>query len=40
MHICRGQPTTYDCDFDLGCGNLNFVLDTPSHYALPLYEFD
>ena len=32
----RDKPITEDCDLDLGRGNLNFVLDTPSHYALPL----
>lgn len=26
------------CDLDLGCGNLNFVRDTPSHCALPTCE--
>ena len=28
------QPLTGDCDLDLGRGNLNFVRDTPSHFAL------
>ena len=24
---------TYDCERDLACENLNFVLDTPFHYV-------
>ena len=32
----RDESITYD--LDLGHGNLNFVLDTFSHYALPLCE--
>ena len=29
----RDKPLTFDCDFDLGRGNLNFVRDTPSHFC-------
>ena len=29
---------TLDCDLDLGHGNLNFVHDTPSHFALSFCE--
>ena len=28
----------YDCDLDLGHGNLNFVCATPSQFVLPLCE--
>ena len=28
----------FDCDFDHGCGNLNFVSDTPFHFALSFCE--
>ena len=28
------NPLTFDCELDLGRGNLNFVRDTPSHLAL------
>ena len=31
---------TFDCNLDLGGGNLNFVHDTPSHFALSFCEFD
>ena len=27
-----------DCDLDLGSGNLNFVCDTPSHFAISFCE--
>ena len=27
------KPLTFDCDPDLGRENLNFVQDTPSHFA-------
>ena len=29
---------TFDCDLDLGYGNLNFVCHTPSHFALSFCE--
>ena len=32
------KPLTFDCDLDLGCGNLNFVRDTPFYFALPFCE--
>ena len=28
------KSLTFDCDLDFGRGNLNFVHDTPSHFAL------
>ena len=28
----------FDCDIGLGCGNLNFVKDTPSHLILSFCE--
>ena len=31
---------TFDCDLDLGYGNLNFVRDTPSYFALSFYEVE
>ena len=34
----RDERKTYDCDLDLGCGNLSFVLTTPSHYTLLLCD--
>ena len=33
-----GKPLTFDCDLDLGRGNLYFVRDTPSRFALSFYE--
>ena len=32
------KPLTFDCDLDLGRENLNFVRDTPSHFALSFCE--
>ena len=32
------KQLTFDCDLDLGRGNLNFVRDTPSHFALSFSE--
>ena len=32
------KPMTFNCGFDLVPGNLNFVSDTPSHFALPCCE--
>ena len=32
------KPVTFNRDLDLGCGNLNFVRDTPSHFALLFCE--
>ena len=29
---------TFDCDLDLGHGDLNFVGDTPSHFSLSFCE--
>ena len=34
----RNECITYDYDIDLGHGNVNFVLDTPFHYALLLFN--
>ena len=34
----NNKPLTLDCDLDLGRGNLNFVCDTPSHFALSSCE--
>ena len=31
---------TFGCDLDLGCGNLNFVHDTPSRCGLSFSEID
>ena len=28
------KPLTFDCDLDLGTGNLNFVYNTPSHFVI------
>ena len=36
------RPLTFDCDFDLECGNQCFVHGIPSHDALSfceVYEF-
>ena len=33
-----GKPLTFDCDLDIGRGNLNYVRDTPSHFALSFCE--
>ena len=32
------QPLIFDCDLDLGNRKLNFVHDTPSHFALSFCE--
>ena len=32
------KPLTLDCDLDLGRGNINFVRDTPSYFALSFYK--
>ena len=32
------KPMTFDCDLDLGRGNLNFVRDIPSHFVLSFGE--
>ena len=32
------KPLTLNCDLDLGCGNLNFARDTPSHFVLSFCE--
>ena len=32
------KPLTFNCDLDLGCGNLNFVRDTPSYFAISFCE--
>ena len=32
------KPLTFDCDLDLGHGNINFVCDTTSHFGLPFCE--
>ena len=32
------KSLTFDCDLDLGGGNLNFVQHTPSHFALSFCE--
>ena len=34
----KDKPMTFDCDLDLGHGNINFVCDTPSHFALLFFE--
>ena len=38
VDITRDEPIIYECDLDLGCKNLNFVLHTHSQYALKLCE--
>ena len=32
------RPLSLDCDLDLCHGNLNFVCDIPSHFALSFSE--
>ena len=32
------KPLTFDCDLDLGRGNLSFVRDTPSRFSLSFCE--
>ena len=32
------EPITFNCDLDLDRGSLNFMRDTPSHFALPFCE--
>ena len=32
----RNKPLTFDFEIDLDSGNLNFVHDTPSHFAIIL----
>ena len=32
------KPLTFDCDLDLGHGNINLVRDTPSYFALSFCE--
>ena len=34
----RDKRITYECDLNLGRGNLSFKLDTPSHYDLLLFD--
>ena len=34
------KPLTFDCDLDLGRGNLIFVRDIPSHFSLSFCEID
>ena len=36
--IVSVKHLTFDCDLDLGSGTLNFVGDTPSHYAISFCE--
>ena len=36
--IVRDECITHECDLDPGRGNLGFVLDIPSHYALLLRD--
>ena len=36
--LVNDKPLTFNGDLDLGRGNLNFVRDTPSQFALPLCE--
>ena len=35
-YLLKDEPITYD--LDVRRGNLNFVFNTSSHYALPLCE--
>ena len=32
------KSSTFDCDFDLGNGNINFLRNTPSNFALLFCE--
>ena len=32
------KPLNFDCDLDLGRGNLNFVRNTPFNFVLSFYE--
>ena len=32
------QPLSFDYDLDLGHGKLNFVYDTPSRFAVSVFE--
>ena len=32
------KPLTFNCDLDLGCGNLSFVRYNPSYFALSFRE--
>ena len=34
------KPMTFNCDLELDRGNLNFVHDTPYHFALLSVKFD
>ena len=34
------KSLTVDCELDLGCGNTNFVCDTPSHFVYLYAKFD
>ena len=38
IQFVSDKPLTLDWDLDLGRGNLNFVRDTPSYFALSLCE--
>ena len=36
--VRKKKSLTFDCDLDLGCGNLNFLCDIPSHFVLSFCE--